>query len=535
MSSHYHCRSRVVIGNRGTSMLLLGLTAVLACGGCDQQTSSGNHAAPPPKSKAKDEKAAAAAPPKPYLEGWKTPAAALLLSGEIHGYLEPCGCSLKQSGGFARRAHLVKDLKKKKWPLAGLDSGGTLKKSNRQDQIKFESILTGMQELDYAAMALGKEELLLGPELLVSQHVPDDPKSVTFLGANVVLFGAQDIGTPKRWKIVKVGDVKIGVTSVLGLSHKEEVSPAGVNNDITLLDPIEVLPDVIKEMQAQKPDFLVLLSHGTVAEAKKLAEDFPPFRIILTAGGPDEASGKPIIVKDTMIIETGTKGRSVGVLGYYPQNADKPFRFELIELDSDRFSGEDERMTAIMRNYQQRLQDERIAQSDKLKLPDPPGGPFVGVETCGECHKKAFNHWKDTGHAKATDTLLHGRGTEKEWVPRQFDPECLSCHVTGWEPQQMKRFESGYFSLEDSKHLFGQQCENCHGPGGKHTEIERAFAADSKSVSKDELENLREAVRRSVKTAEKKVCAQCHDPENSPNFVGNFDEYWEQVKHPGKD
>lgn len=468
--------------------------------------------------------------PEPYLKDWDQPAAALVLSGEVHGYLEPCGCSLKQSGGFARRARLLGELREKQWPFASLDVGGLVKKSNRQAQIKFEAMLEGMQKMNYRALALGTEELLLGPDVLLTQHVADDPKAIAFLDANVVLFDTPDIGTPRPWKVIQVGQVKIGVTSVLGLSHQETVAPKGVMANITVKDPQAVLPDVIQQMQAAKPDFLVLLSHGTIEEAKTLAEAFPQFRVILTAGGPDESAGKPIVVKKTWIIETGTKGRCVGVLGYYPET-DQPFRFELVELDSERF-GSDPSMTAIMRSYQQRLKDERIAVSDKLKIPHPTGWTFVGAETCGKCHQKSYEHWKTTDHAKAFETLLHGRG-EKDWVPRQFDPECLSCHVTGWEPQQMMRFDSGYLSQEDSPQLLDQQCENCHGPGSKHTEAERAVAADAKSISVKELDNLRAAVRRSYETAEKKVCIHCHDAENSPDF--KFEEAWKKVEHPWRD
>ena len=521
--------STPVAGNRTGS--LRACLGIICCGislaGCQP-------AAPPapPGPATGDHGAGKQAAPKPYLAGWETPAAALVLTGEVHGYLEPCGCSLMQSGGLARRASLLAELDKKKWPYAGLDAGGTLKKANRQDQIKFEALVGGLQELRYSGLALGVEELLLTPEVLMSQHLTDDPRAVSFLCANLVFFDSPEIGTPRPWKILQVGDVKIGVTAVLGASHKNDVAPAGVTTNVTFIDPLTALPGVIKAMQAEKPDFLVLLSHGTAEEAKSLAESFPPFRLILTAGGPDEASGKPIVVKETWILETGTKGRSIGVVGYYPQNQDQPFRFELVELDSQRFAGEDS-MTVVMRNYQQRLQDERISESDSLKIPHPSGWAFVGTETCGECHAKSYEHWKTTGHAKATETLLHGRGTEREWVPRQFDPECLSCHVTGWEPQKMLRYDTGYFSLEASKHLLGQQCENCHGPGSQHVEVERAFRADAVSVPRIEVDDLRAALRLSVKTAEKTVCIQCHDAENSPGF--KFEDAWEEVKHPWKD
>ena len=39
----------------------------------------------------------------PYLKGWDKPTLAFIFSGEIQGRLEPCGCSLRQLGGFGRR------------------------------------------------------------------------------------------------------------------------------------------------------------------------------------------------------------------------------------------------------------------------------------------------------------------------------------------------------------------------------------------------------------------------------------------------
>jgi len=75
---------------------------------------------------------------KPPLFDWKKPAAAFLLTGEQHGYFEPCGCSLHQLGGMARRGDLVRMLAKdRKWPLSGLDVGGTL--NEVADRIKSSS------------------------------------------------------------------------------------------------------------------------------------------------------------------------------------------------------------------------------------------------------------------------------------------------------------------------------------------------------------------------------------------------------------
>ena len=189
-----------------------------------------------------------------------------------------------------------------------------------------------------------------------------------------------------------------------------------------------------------------------------------------------------------------------------------------------------------MKLYQQQLEDEGISVSDELMLKHPSGQTYVGAEKCGECHTKAFAQWKGTGHAVAFTTLKEGpwheeRAAERvDWIKRQFDPECLSCHVTGWHPQEMLRYESGYVDEKKSPHLLGQQCENCHGPGSTHV------AREEGQASLDELKEGRQFVRRTLADAKKTMCTECHDPDNSPKFTPErFDEFWEQVKHPFKD
>ena len=468
------------------------------------------------------------------LADWKTPAAAFLLTGEQHGYFEPCGCSLHQLGGMARRGDLARMLtQERKWPLSGLDVGGTVKRSRKQDQIKFLLLFDAFKHLNYAGVALGLEELKLGADFLLQQKV-DDP-AVALLSANVVLFDLPDLGFPVPWRIVKVGDVRVGVTAVIGSSLGEQVAPVGANTNLKIVPPAEVLPGVIEKLQAEKPAFLVLLSHGSEAEAKELAEKFPQFQIILTTGGPEEADHKPVIVGKTWILQAGHKGKYIGVLGYYPDDAARPFRYDLVKLDEDRFK-DDPYMRKLMKNYQQQLEDESLATSDEILLRHPSGNSFVGAAKCGECHKKAFADWKDTGHAKAFSSLKTGHGHEKDWVVRIHDPECLSCHITGWEPQEMLRFESGFISEATSPLLIGQQCENCHGPGSKHTSLEEGLVAKSADITMEDVMASRKDVKRTLEQARNKLCIQCHDPDNSPKFTPDaFNDYWDRVKHPWKD
>ncbi len=59
--------------------------------------------------------------------------------------------------------------------------------------------------------------------------------------------------------------------------------------------------------------------------------------------------------------------------------------------------------------------------------------------------------------------------------------------------------------------LKGQQCENCHGPGARHNELEAKWKQDPKSVKKEELEASRHLLHRTVEDAKKTLCYRCHD------------------------
>src|SRR5690606_15873840 len=136
------------------------------------------------------------------------------------------------------------------------------------------------------------------------------------------------------------------------------------------------------------------------------------------------------------------------------------------------------------RFYQELLRINReaiFADLPKASAQSKSGSTFVGAAKCGECHIKAYAKWKTSKHAQAYESLSRGRkGQEENWISRIHDTECLSCHVTGWHPQNVVRYDSGFLSEEATPHLKGQQCENCHGPGSRHSEVEANWKADRK-------------------------------------------------------
>lgn len=476
-------------------------------------------------------------PKPPACLKWPQPKLGLLLSGDQNGYLEPCGCSLTQSGGVARRADLLQRLQAAGWTMAGIDHGNTLRRARKQDTLRFEAILNALEQMRYVALGLGPAELRLSADYLLTltgRELPASKLPLAFVSANVTLFDTPEIGVPQRYQVVTVGGVKLGITGVIANSAINSVAPGGRVDNIAISDPTRSLDAALQALRAQKPELLIVLSYGTVEEARQWAKLHPDVDLILTSGGPEDPDPTPERIGKTLIILPGQKGKNVGVLGYYPEaRGNDRLRFDLVDLDNRQFQSV-KAMEQIMIDYQDRLKSEQLWLSRDLIIRHPSGAKFVGAANCGECHKKAYEIWKDSGHARGFVSINEGREGHEDrlLVPRIYDPECLCCHVVGWEPQQVLRFDSGYRDEKSSQHLLGNQCENCHGPGSVHSAVEARYAAGEQALA-DQVQQARKAVRVTLEQAKKKTCYECHDADNSPSF--KFDEYWESIVHPERD
>ena len=141
-----------------------------------------------------------------------------------------------------------------------LDAGDALVgNSGAKSEATAERVIAGMNLMDYDAMAIGPLELGLGAarlrELLAKAEFP-------VLSANALWRADQELVGPP-YAIIDVGAHKIGVVGITRLPG-EELS------DYTVLDPEEVLEEVVSEVREQA-DTIVVLTNIPYRSALDLA------------------------------------------------------------------------------------------------------------------------------------------------------------------------------------------------------------------------------------------------------------------------
>ncbi|GAB5512421.1 MAG: multiheme c-type cytochrome [Rhodopirellula baltica] len=453
---------------------------------------------------------------------WPKPPLTLFVTGQQHGYIEPCGCTglENQKGGVARRMTFLKQLREKGWEMAPIDAGNLVRRYGRQSEIKFHRSLEALRKMDYVSVGLGPDDVRLSVNDLIQEASPGDPEEAIYVSANVIPF---DRSLMPSHRVVRKGGMTLGVTTILDPDSLE----TKLSDDIQLVAPVDSAKEALASIQKENPDYTVLTFYGDEKTAYELVRTVPGFDLIVIAGGYGEPTYQPQSIEgsETKAILTGDKGMYAGLVGLYP---DGPIRYARVPLTHE-FEDAPE-MRALMKDYQFQLRDLGFDNLGLKPIQHPSGEQFVGAEACGKCHTTAYDIWEGSAHFEATEHLVNPG--ERGDVSRHFDPECISCHVTGWNPQGYYPYVSGYLGLEVSSHLHGNGCENCHGPGAAHTKAEEADSG----VSDEEKARLREAMKLPLDEA-REACMKCHDLDNSPDFHadGAFDDYWAEIEHYGLD
>ncbi|MEL7498563.1 MAG: cytochrome c family protein [Planctomycetota bacterium] len=478
--------------------------------------------------------------PETLVKDWEKPDFALFVTGRQHGYMEPCGCITleRQKGGLMRRHRVQTTLQERGWDLVSIDAGNQVRRCfAQQPVIKFAKTAFGLcRVMNYDMIGLGPDDLKL-PALDVAQQIDNVSVSKNpFTCANVVVI---DQMFSNRFVVINRGGKRIGVTMVVGDEHREKFDKNP--DEIQVIPADQGLQEVVPQMRAAKCDFNVLVAFAGLKQCRDFAKKHSLFNLVVTAGGAGDPTMEPELIESnthvTPMIQVGVKGMYVGLVGVYQANGKTKIKYKRVPL-THKFT-DTEPMKEVFLSYQKELKNLWLtgALKDITPREHPTGYSFVGSAACADCHDEEYAIWEDGvdgdggPHIEATDSLKENPNDDRVWVQRHYDPECMSCHATGWNPQNFYPYKTGLVDVKAQEHLYGNGCENCHGPGSAHVEMEEAAAKGP--VDQDQLAAMRKQMVVTLEQARSNACKECHDLDNSPDFLveGGFDRYWPKIEH----
>lgn len=472
-----------------------------------------------------------AAPPEPaddqakLFQNWPKPEVALILTGEGHGYLQPCGCSPIQKGGLARRFNFLQALiKERGWEVLGLDLGDMAQTEGPQTQIKYRYYMEALNRMPYVATALGQRELDM-PFIAAVGEFSLNNRKPRLLAANLKQENRERIDNAVGAALtIQVANswLKVGVVGILSDNVAKQIR----DPEAKFEPEATAIPAAIQRFKVA-PDFLVLLYHGSLDDAKVVAQKHPQFQVILCKSQSDEVSDEVARVGETMLINVGWKGKYVGVLGVSGQQG-RPLerRYQRVEIgpEYETPQGKDASnpIHELLQKYAQEVKTDNYLNKYPQDLKHEvqasfPNSKYVGTERCGSCHDHAMKIWEKTPHHDAYKTLEE---RAKRPTLRQYDGECVKCHVVGFT------YSTGFRNEVDTPKLKNVGCESCHGPGSMH-----ANDPQNKEVRKAMNPwRFANGDRKVVTNLIDRMCQNCHDLDNSVGF--KFETYWPKVEHP---
>jgi hypothetical protein len=466
-------------------------------------------------------------PPSRLFHDWpqdRKPLLVLLLSGQQHGYLQPCGCSPIQYGGLERRYNVIQQLKRERgWPIVAVDLGDIPQERGPQKLLKYVTSMEALKKLDYTAAGIGANESNLPlidalAGFALNNEINNKPQPPFVLGGN--LQGNRANNFPGTQAVAFAGNgngiPKVGVTSVAAPSVTQQVKDPTVKFDAIA----ESLPGLLKELNQGKADFKVLLFQGDEKELQGIAANLAGFQVILHLSQEEEPPENPTWMNSTMMVTVGHKGRYVGLVGVFAGNKPRvPFEmyYQLLRIGPEYKTPPDKDadnpILGVLEDYARKVQKDNYLQLyTQTKHPiqiQYPNATYVGSDKCKKCHEHAYDVWSKSKHAHAFQTLVDAKRPSL----RQFDGECVVCHVTGFE------YTSGYRNDIATPNLKNVGCESCHGPGSEHVDNKNRKPALLKLMNPYKAP-ANETVEQKIKRMQQLnvFCQHCHDVDNDVNW-----------------
>jgi hypothetical protein len=458
------------------------------------------------------------------------PTARLYFVTDLAGALEPCGCTRDQLGGLDHFGAWIQAARATA-PASVVASAGPLffrdekldPEEGEQDRIKASAIAQVLKGLSFVALAPGANDWAAGRDALsrlastagATVLVPDGDAGAPYasevvrdvggLRVGFVGYGQPESGKPPP------GDAEAAVAreaqqaKAQGASVLVALVSVGRGEAKRIADAVPELAAVVVgsarasgETNTTAPEGELVGSTLIVQAANHLQsvavldvyarEPVVPGHLLQLADGSgmDLAQKRAELARriDDLHVkisawereprvnegDVAARRQDLAKLEAEREALDRPrppargsfFRYFVKEIRES--LGKDESVDQAMASYYKAVNDHnREAFAGRLPPPAPAGqASYVGIEVCSSCHPGPRQVWNGTRHAHAYESLSSQF--------KQFNLECVGCHVTGYE-------RPGGSTVTHVDKLENVQCEVCHGPGSQHV-------ADPKDLTK---------------------------------------------------
>lgn len=235
----------------------------------------------------------------------------ILHTNDTHSQIDPYVSKESRSGGVLARMEYLKSVRDTAGCTLLLDAGDFSQGSPYFNVFKGVAEIELMNMMGYDVVTLGNHEFDFGCKELGKRLKKANFQVVC---ANYQFKDRNLQKIVKPYVIIEKCGYRVGV---FGLTvNMEGLVFPGTLEEVTYLSPIEKAREVVQILRnEQKCDVVICLSHlgfdTEVVSDQMLAEQVPGIDLIV-GGHTHTLLSEPVKVGGTLILQTGSKGRSVG-------------------------------------------------------------------------------------------------------------------------------------------------------------------------------------------------------------------------------
>ncbi|MFH1888693.1 MAG: hypothetical protein ABH806_01230 [Candidatus Omnitrophota bacterium] len=370
----------------------------------------------------------------------------ILYTGETHAMLYPCNCHYQSDGGIARRATLIKELRKDSPDLLLLDSGGFFAGGLQDEYTQNTELdmqrsivnLEAMELMKYDAATVGDDEFNFGMEFLQDNV---GKTRIAFLSSNICAEGA---GVPllKPYIIKESAGRKIGI---IGLTNSLAEQKAGASG-MRFIDPKTAVKEAVSELKKNRVDLIILISHLGESEDLSLLKEVEGIGILIVG---HSRTKKDIFSKEgaVLILRPSWQGRGIGKLTMdLNDNKVANYRVEELRL-SDKISDDPDILSILPRCFS----DNNCKQEGSVGRCDSPGIlqarcvftkavkvplSIITSKLCSTCYTKDKESLLKTYFPGLSVSYLYYPGKEADRLIKDLGIDVLPVYLLGKEAEE---------------------------------------------------------------------------------------------------